>query len=491
MSVVWGVAIGAAMLALRHAISLHSYSGMGRPPLFGDYEAQRHWMEVTMNLPVHQWYVDGPDNDLQYWGLDYPPLTAYHSLLMGKLALYAHPDTVKLHSSRGLETPESKRFLRNTVLISDALVMMTAVFAFVHALYAKRSPGAKHSAAAFILSLPALVLIDHGHFQYNCVSLGLAIWAVVAFSYGSTALSACLFTMSFCYKQMSLYYAPAFFFVMLSRAIHRPTWSKCIQDVAIKGLVSIATLAVCVAPIALLSPSPISALLQIVHRVFPFARGLYEDKVANFWCTSNLVYKWSLRHTREHLVRSCLATTLLSLIPNGIIVLRARRPDARLLIYAMATSALSFFMFSFQVHEKSILLPVVPAALLCLHDPVLSAWFSRAALFSVYPLLRKDGLTMPYVACFVIGELFAALLPVGDKSRRRQTWMLWGSRLSLLGAALIHAAFMVVTVPPKYPDLFDVVVAAYSFGHFALFWVILLYDQHCLVREQASHYKSE
>lgn len=136
--------------------------GMGRPPLFGDYEAQRHWMEVTMNLPVHQWYVDGPDNDLQYWGLDYPPLTAYHSLLMGKLydavqpaprvsrsslcvcrALYAHPDTVKLHSSRGLETPESKRFLRNTVLISDALVMMTAVFAFVHALYAKRSPGAK------------------------------------------------------------------------------------------------------------------------------------------------------------------------------------------------------------------------------------------------------------------------------------------------------------------------------------------------------------
>lgn len=61
---------------------------------------------------------------------------------------------------------------------------------------------------------------------------------------------------------------------------------------AIKGLVSIATLAVCVAPIALLSPSPISALLQIVHRVFPFARGLYEDKVANFWCTSNLVYKW-------------------------------------------------------------------------------------------------------------------------------------------------------------------------------------------------------
>ena len=49
------------------------------PPLFGDYEAQRHWMEVTTNLPLHAWYTGGPGNDLAYWGLDYPPLTAYQA----------------------------------------------------------------------------------------------------------------------------------------------------------------------------------------------------------------------------------------------------------------------------------------------------------------------------------------------------------------------------------------------------------------------------
>ena len=27
------------------------------------------------------------------------------------------------------------------------------------------------------------------------------------------------------------------------------------------------------------------AVLQVLHRMFPFARGLYEDKVANFWCS--------------------------------------------------------------------------------------------------------------------------------------------------------------------------------------------------------------
>jgi alpha-1,3-glucosyltransferase len=49
--------------------------------MFGDYEAQRHWMELTNHLPLRQWYR----YDLQYWGLDYPPLTAYHSWLCGKM----------------------------------------------------------------------------------------------------------------------------------------------------------------------------------------------------------------------------------------------------------------------------------------------------------------------------------------------------------------------------------------------------------------------
>jgi len=47
--------------------------------MYGDYEAQRHWLEITLHLPTSLWYK----YDLQYWGLDYPPLTAYHSWLLG------------------------------------------------------------------------------------------------------------------------------------------------------------------------------------------------------------------------------------------------------------------------------------------------------------------------------------------------------------------------------------------------------------------------
>ena len=74
-----GLTAGLCALAivLRVVVGLHSYSGRGDPPKFGDYEAQRHWMEITLNLPIADWYVSTKDNDLQYWGIDYPPLSAY------------------------------------------------------------------------------------------------------------------------------------------------------------------------------------------------------------------------------------------------------------------------------------------------------------------------------------------------------------------------------------------------------------------------------
>ena len=58
-----------------------SMPGFNSPNMYGDFEAQRHWMEITIHLPISQWYF----YDLEYWGLDYPPLTAYHSWILGKM----------------------------------------------------------------------------------------------------------------------------------------------------------------------------------------------------------------------------------------------------------------------------------------------------------------------------------------------------------------------------------------------------------------------
>ena len=82
----WSTSLG-SYSGVMSDLSLRGYAtnfpslGRDTPPMFGDYEAQRHWMEITVHLPFHQWYK----YDLQYWGLDYPPLTAYVSWLCGKV----------------------------------------------------------------------------------------------------------------------------------------------------------------------------------------------------------------------------------------------------------------------------------------------------------------------------------------------------------------------------------------------------------------------
>lgn len=98
------ISISLFALLVRVAVSLHPYSGAGKPPKYGDFEAQRHWMEITLNLPASEWYRNSTANDLSYWGLDYPPLTAYQSYIHGLILRNFLPDSVSLQTSQGHES---------------------------------------------------------------------------------------------------------------------------------------------------------------------------------------------------------------------------------------------------------------------------------------------------------------------------------------------------------------------------------------------------
>lgn len=98
------ICISLFSILVRVSVSMHPYSGAGDSPKYGDFEAQRHWMEITTNLPVNEWYHNSTSNDLAYWGLDYPPLTAYQSYVHGIFLRFFHPDSVSLYTSRGHES---------------------------------------------------------------------------------------------------------------------------------------------------------------------------------------------------------------------------------------------------------------------------------------------------------------------------------------------------------------------------------------------------
>ncbi|EFJ46865.1 hypothetical protein VOLCADRAFT_62003 [Volvox carteri f. nagariensis] len=407
-------------ILVRVLTGLASYSGAGDAPKYGDYEAQRHWMELTVNLPVTEWYTDSPVNNASYWPLDYPPLSGYQSWLCGKVLRAVEPASVELVRSHGYETPSSKIAMRWTVIAADLLVYIPACLAAIHVFYgAPSSPSAGSSSATAhrartlallaLLFSPAAIIIDHGHFQYNNISLGLTLAAAAAIGSGRQLLGAALFSAALNHKQMALFFAPGFFAHLLGWALHSER-HRGVLAVAKLGLVVIATFAACWAPYL----SSKGAVLQVLTRIFPVRRGLYEDYVANWWCASSLLIKWKSRFSAPVLLRAAAAATLAAAAPSMAHQILGRPrgggggPSRWGFLRCLANSAFAFYMFSYQVHEKSILLPLLPVTLLAGREPSLATWLPLLAALSMFPLLDRDGVALPYVAlCALYGAVMA------------------------------------------------------------------------------------
>ena len=179
------------------------------------------------------------------------------------------------------------------------------------------------------------------------------------------------------------------------------------------GAVTIASFTVLFLPFLPPFASP-RTILDPIARIFPFSRGLFEDKVANFWCFSNVALKWRNIASPGTLVKlSTLLTaagfapgvagllrtgfnlrikedpapsvTLKVLIEKEVSTATETAPSTGveedkgqedegsttgpgplfpLLLLSMLTSSISFFLFSFQVHEKTILVPLLPLTLI-------------------------------------------------------------------------------------------------------------------------------
>ncbi|CAI4508367.1 ALI_HP2_G0042940.mRNA.1.CDS.1 [Saccharomyces cerevisiae] len=483
-------------LVIRCAVGLGSFSGESTPPMYGDFEAQRHWMELTVNLPISKWYW----YDLPYWGLDYPPLTAYHSYVLGLLGSLLNPNWFQLDSSRGSESQDLKSFMRFTVVLSEALLYIPAVIYFTKWVGKRRgqSPIGQYIAAAAILFQPSLILIDHGHFQYNSVMLGLTVYAINNLLDGFYAPAAICFVLSFTFKQMALYYSPIFFAYMLSKSLISPSFNlPRLFGIAIATVLSFGAI---FAPLYLFGG--LYNVLQSVHRIFPFARGIFEDKVANFWCVSNVLLKYNEKYTQIQLQKYSLYATVAGLLPAFALVFFY--PKKHMLPYGLAACSMSFFLFSFQVHEKSILVPLLPISLLyCSTDwDVLSmvSWINNVALFTLWPLIKKDGLILQYgvlmlLSNWLIGN-FSFVTPrflphfltpgpsvskIADSYRRRSLLpgnILWKFIIisSYCAMAVIHVLDLFVLPPKKYPDLWVLLNCALGFGCFGLFWLWTYYQ---------------
>ncbi|GAU96683.1 hypothetical protein RvY_08094 [Ramazzottius varieornatus] len=469
---------------IRWIISTNPYSGKGKPPMFGDFEAQRHWMEITYNLPVSEWYHNSTANDLSYWGLDYPPLTAYHSWICGFIANRINSSWIALSESRGIETESHKVFMRATAIIADLLVYILPICALG---YQRRT---HHGGFPYIIRIcaeicvlllaPPQILIDHGHFQYNCVSLGLTAWAILFVNDEKDVTAAVLFSLALNYKHMSLYLALPFFFYLLGRCHQAGRKAGSTKLVKI-GAAVIGTFILCWWPYLW----NFDDATQVVRRLFPFSRGIFEDKVANVWCALNIIVKLHRFNTGVLAAVSTLATLFGNVFSSLDLF---RNPNDHKFRYALVNSALAFFLFSFQVHEKGILLPVLPATLLLTDDPIAATWFIIAATFSMFPLLLKDGLALPTYAMVTLfltlsctllewklpryGERVSKHGPQNEEEEQHQYDFACAlMTISVMGFVILSLGCQFAPVYQRLPDLWTLLLSVYSCGHFVLFFI--------------------
>ena len=340
----WGwILLLFSMILYRHLIGLWPHSGEKTPPMYGDFEAQRHWMEITISLPLKDWYRNSTENDLLYWGLDYPPLTAYVSWICGRVGAAFEPESMVLESSRGYETPNNRVFMRLTVIACDLLVYFPACYLVVKSYYGHLLWPRQYEAVALLMVQPALLLIDHGHFQYNGVCIGLTMLSIVAIHRRRWFVGAILFACALNFKQIALYYALGFFFGLLSISIHTSGGSSVRFLLLLGGLgmAVIGTFLLHWLPFCFYK-SPEETCLQgmshVLSRIFPFNRGLFEDKVSNLWCVLDPMLK--LRHYNPKYLKILSAGATLLLSAPACIALMRRTPTMRALLCVVDVSCL-------------------------------------------------------------------------------------------------------------------------------------------------------
>ena len=137
---------------------------------------------------------------------------------------------------------------------------------------------------------------------------------------------------------------------------------------------------------------------EVFNRIFPVRRGIFEDKVASFWCV--LHYLTPLKpqnwYDNSFNFKMTMGTTFLSCIPSCYLLYKA--PSAKQFLCSLFCISMLFFIFGFQVHEKQILSPCLIFALMMSSTSDFITVFTLMTNFSMLMLYTNDFNHINYIA---------------------------------------------------------------------------------------------
>ncbi|KAI9832676.1 MAG: glycosyl transferase [Sarea resinae] len=369
-----------------------------------DFEVHRNWLAITHSLPVKQWYYENTSE----WTLDYPPFFAYFEWFLSQFAQFFDPALLEV-GNLGYDSWNTVVFQRTTVIITE-LVLVYALH-----LYVTTSPStSKRTAQAAALSIllsPGLLIIDHIHFQYNGFLYGILVLSLVLARRQSTLLlSGLLFAALLCLKHIYLYLAPAYFVYLLR--------TYCLQKDSIFRIRFANSFKLGVSILSVFAV----ALGPYVYWAAPHL-GLHINEAAVNSVTRGLVGDTSFAVLPDIPPKATFALTLLFQVI--CLIKLFFQPTWETFVGAVTLCGYASFLFGWHVHEKAILLVIIPLSLLALKDRRYLGAFRPLAVaghVSLFPLLFtaevfpiKTFYTIFWLVLFLLA--FDRLAPVPSRPR--------------------------------------------------------------------------
>ncbi|KAG0647783.1 Asparagine-linked glycosylation 8 ame [Hyphodiscus hymeniophilus] len=408
-----------------------------------DFEVHRNWLATTNSLPVQEWYFEKTSE----WTLDYPPFFAGFEWILSQFAKVIDPGMLRVYNLE-YESWQTVYFQRATVIITE-LVLVYALNLFVQsAPPAFRRPS--HAAALSILLSPGLLIIDHIHFQYNGFLYGILILSLVlARKKSTTLLSGLLFAALLCLKHIYLYLAPAYFVFLLRAYCLGP---KSVFHVKFGNAFKLGTGIIAIFGAAFGPFAYWGQIPQLLSRLFPFSRGLCHAYWApNVWALYSFVDRVliyvapqlglavdldAINSVTRGLVGDTSFAVLPEITPRTTFLLTLFfqvipliklffDPTWDTFIGAVTLCGYASFLFGWHVHEKAILLVIIPFSLIALKDRRYLGAFRPLAVaghVSLFPLLFtaaefpiKIVYTIFWLVLFLLA--FDRLAPASNRSR--------------------------------------------------------------------------
>ncbi|KAK6543871.1 glycosyl transferase, variant 2 [Orbilia ellipsospora] len=342
---------------------------------------------------------------------------------------------------------ETIYFQRLSVIVSE-LVLILSLRRFINI---QASPQSKKVANIISLSLllsPAFLIIDHIHFQYNGMMFGILIFSLTDALTDNLLRSGILFAILLCFKHIYLYIAPAYFAYLLRKYC----LGENLFDIQIVNCIKLGSAIVSIFGVAFGYFAAIGQIPQLLSRLFPFSRGLCHAYWApNAWALYAFLDR-VLIHIAPRLnlsvdsaslgsaTRGLVGDTSFAVLPNipprvtFLLTLAVQivclvkiflQPNPSKFIGSVTLCGFASFMFGWHVHEKAILLPLVPFSLLALQDRRYLGAFRPLAVaghISLFPLVFKaaefpikTAYTILWIMVFFMA--FDTVVPVAKSQR--------------------------------------------------------------------------